>query len=50
MISIEAEVETTGGYIIAGLIGVTAVTVSESELVSENKEITSNCSNIDVTN
>ena len=50
MISIEPEVETSGGYIIAGFIGVTAVTVSESELVSGNKEITSNCSNIDITN
>ena len=50
MISIEPEVETSGGYIIAGFIGVTAVTVSESEIVSGNKEITSNCSNIDVTN
>ena len=49
-ISIEAEVETSGGYIIAGFIGVTAVTVSESELVSGNKEITSNGTNIDVTN
>ena len=49
-ISIEPKVETSGGYIIAGFIGVTAVTVSESELVSGNKEITSNCSNIDVTN
>ena len=50
MISIEPEVETSGGYIIAGFIGVTAVTVSESELVSGNKEITSNGTNIDVTN
>ena len=49
-ISIEPEVETKGGYIIAGFIGVTAVTVSESELVSGNKEITSNGTNIDVTN
>ncbi len=49
-ISIEPEVETTGGYTTAGLIGVTAVTVSASELVSGNKEITSNGTNIDVTN
>ena len=49
-ISIEPEVETTGGYTTVGLIGVTPVTVSESELVSGNKEITSNGTNIDVTN
>ena len=49
-ISIEPEVETTGGYTTVGLIGVTAVTVSASELVSGNKEITSNGTNIDVTN
>ncbi len=49
-ISIEPEVETSGGYTTVGLIGVTAVTVSESELVRGNKEITSNCSNIDVKN
>ena len=49
-ISIETEVETTGGYTTAGLIGVTAVTISAFELVSRNKEITSNGTNIDVTN
>ncbi len=39
MISIEPEVETTGGYTTAGLIGVTAVTVNVSELVSEIKKL-----------
>ena len=49
-ISITPSVTNTTGYITGGTKTGTAVTVSASELVSGNKSITSNGTNIDVTN
>ena len=49
-ISITPSVSYTAGYIAGGSKTGTAVSVSASELVSGNKEITSNGTNIDVTN
>lgn len=49
-ISINPTVTNTTGYITGGTIGGTTITVSASELVSGNKEITANGTGIDVTN
>lgn len=49
-ISITPSVTTTSGYITGGTVTGTAQTVTASELVSGNKEIISNGTNIDVTN
>lgn len=49
-ISITPSVTSTTGYITGGTKTGTAVTVSASELVSGNKSITANGTNIDVTN
>lgn len=49
-ISINPTVTNTAGYITGGTIGGSTVTVSASELVSGNKEITANGTGIDVTN
>lgn len=49
-ISVTPSVTNTTGYITGSTKTGTAVTVSASELVSGNKEITSNGTNIDVTN
>ena len=49
-ISVTPSVTNTTGYIIGGAKTGTAVTVLASELVSGNKEITANGTNIDVTN
>ena len=49
-ISVTPSVTNTTGYITGSTINGTAVTVSASELVSGNKSITSNGTNIDVTN
>lgn len=47
-VSVTPSVTNTTGYITGGTITGTAVTVSASELVSGNKEITANGTNIDV--
>ena len=49
-IAVTPSVENVAGYISSGSMSGTAVTVSASELVSGNLPITSNGSNIDVTN
>lgn len=49
-ISVTPSVTNTTGYITGSTISGTAVSVSASELVSGNKEISSNGTNIDVTN
>ena len=49
-ISVTPSVTSTTGYITGGTINGTAVTVSASELVSGNLAISSNGTNIDVTN
>jgi len=49
-INIRPSISYTEGYITSGTKSGTAVTVSASELVSGNKSITSNGTNIDVTN
>ena len=49
-ITVTPSVTKTAGYITAGTSSGTAVTVTASELVSGNKEITENGTNIDVTN
>lgn len=49
-VTVTPSVTNTAGYISGGTHTGTAVTVSASELVSGNKEITANGTNIDVTN
>ena len=48
-VTVTPSVTRTAGYVTAGTANGTAVTVSASELVSGNKEITANGTNIDVT-